>query len=460
MGPLTPSFSLDRKVASKSSGKAGGKRGSASVADEERKELFELGEWAKNDVTCERVMRSVLVYSFVKDGQSRGERVDDKISVISSGQTLRTILHDFHYEEKKGGAPAGVFPTGVDVIPPFTVIEVIVTAGNTKAFDDGYAVNLARVRPCTTFTLYSFLGPLGLDLVPSSYEASVTAAEAAVSVSPGLQKVIEMKNTGFFVRVAVGAYITKYGTGNDTYRLVGPKENPEDPMSRHLDACTGIFAITIAKTDLLRFTNAVEPDDEESALVYAQCLVDLAASAGALSCYVVHNEYIMRRDVYGIPYTGVPLIDTNKLLDSVSLPVMLQGGNHVGGKSRFLLPFDVVNMDNPFLTVDCATIDNNNIGEEGEIAPVLPCPDLVLCSEHAPVRYAYPVILGDNMDDEIMHILFAPKTHSSSHGGGGSAGMGSSCGGGSSGLSSIARTDYRELKRARQGGASSARSSE
>ncbi len=111
--------------------------------------------------------------------------------------------------------------------------------------------------------------------------------------------------------------------------------------------------------------------------------------------------------------------------------------------SRFLLPFDVVNMENPFLCVDCATIDNNSGGEEG--VPALPCPDMVLASENAPVRYAYPLSLGDATDAEIMRILFVPKTHSSL------ASSASSAGGGSGG--SLARLDYRLLKRARLAGA-------
>ena len=40
-----------------------------SAKDENTKELFENGEWARNDVTTERVGSSVLMYSFIKDGQ-------------------------------------------------------------------------------------------------------------------------------------------------------------------------------------------------------------------------------------------------------------------------------------------------------------------------------------------------------------------------------------------------------
>jgi hypothetical protein len=271
------------------------KAGAKPPRDDNAKELFEMGEWAKNDVTMERVGKSVIVYSFAKDGLSRGERADDKVSCVMSGQTIRVVLHDHMYEEKKGGASAGVFPAETAFIPAFTVIEVVITAGNTKSYEEGFGINVARVRPCP-FTLYSMLGPLGLGLTHPSYEASVADAEASLQLNPGLQKILETKNTGFCASVTPGAYITKYS--EDSFRLVGPKEDPSDPLSRHLDVVQGggVFAITISKADLLRFTNAVVVDgDEENALIYAQCVLDLAASAGALSCYVVHNEYLMRK---------------------------------------------------------------------------------------------------------------------------------------------------------------------
>ena len=190
-----------------------------------------------------------------------------------------------------------MFPADLDAIPAFSVIEVVISAGSLKSYEEGFGINVSRVRPCR-FSLYSMLGPLGLELIPSTYDKSVAAAEASMQVSPGLAKVLEARNTGFFGRIATGSYVTKYN--DDNYRLVGPKEDPADPMSRHLNVLAddqggGVFAITVSKRDLLHFTNAVEPGDEENALACAQFLVDLAASAGALSCYVVHNEYLMRK---------------------------------------------------------------------------------------------------------------------------------------------------------------------
>ena len=43
----------------------------------------------------ERVGKSVLMYSFVKDGQAKGERVDAAVSTVCSGQTFRVRLQDF-----------------------------------------------------------------------------------------------------------------------------------------------------------------------------------------------------------------------------------------------------------------------------------------------------------------------------------------------------------------------------
>ena len=63
--------------------------------DDTTKELFENGEWARDDVSMERVGKSVIMYSFVKDGQAKGERLDAEHSTVCSGQTFRVRLQDF-----------------------------------------------------------------------------------------------------------------------------------------------------------------------------------------------------------------------------------------------------------------------------------------------------------------------------------------------------------------------------
>ena len=125
------------------------------------------------------------------------------------------------------------------------------------------------------------------------------------------------------------------------------------------------------------------------------------------------------------PFTGVPLVDTNKLLEFVALAA-------VDGvtPTRFPLPFPVVNMETPCLTVTLACVDNNSAGED---APALPCTDFVLASENAPVRNAYPLSLGDAVEEDFVRMLFLPKA---------------SCSGSSFGaMSTLERQDYREIKR-------------
>lgn len=365
----------------------------------------------------ERVGKSVVMYSFVKDGQGKGERVDNSSTIISSGQTFRIRLQDFMYEEKKGGS--NVFPSELDVIPAFSVVEVMITPANQGAFEQGYGFSLARVRLCE-FSLYSLVGPLGLGLLPATYDSSIQQTEAWRELNPGLKRILEEKNTGFFGRITQGSYLIRY---NEDFRLVGPKESLNDPQSRHLDVMQGgVFAIDIRKEDLLRFTNACEAEEEDS-LIYAQFAVEFASAAGALDCFVVYNEYLLRNDPNRSPFTGVPVLDTQKLLECIRTDEIAEG-------ARFLLPFDFSPLDRPYLAL-------NRIVEEEGASGGKPraCEDLVLASENASgIRRNYNISLGEADEEDIMRFLFVPK-----------AGNGSSMGGG--GLTG--RQDYRLLKRQR-----------
>ncbi len=154
----------------------------------------------------ERVGQSVRMFSFVKDGQARGERVDAAVSVVSAGQTIRMRLQEFMYEDKKMNN--NVFPSDLEAIPAFSVVELMINPANQGSFDQGYGLVLARVRPCD-FSLYSMQTPLGLGLLPTTYEASVAKAEGWSEANPGLKRVLEEKNTSFFGRVTQGSYLVK-----------------------------------------------------------------------------------------------------------------------------------------------------------------------------------------------------------------------------------------------------------
>ena len=375
------------------------------------------------DVTMERVGQSVVMYSFLKDGQARGERVDDAVSVIASGQTFRVRLQEFMYEDKKGGV--NVFPSDLDVIPAFSVVEIMVNPANHGGFEQGYGMQLIRARQCE-FSLYSMHDPLGLYLLPGTYEQSVVASEAAIQKSQGLRKVIEEKNTGFFGKVTKGAYIMKY---NEDFRLVGPKETPNDPQSRHVNVMDGssVFAVDIRKEDLLRFANSGEASEEDG-IIYAQFMVDFASAAGALDCYVTCNEYLLRNDPNRSPFTGVPLIDSERLLDFIKT-------NDITGTpgQRFRLPFDFFPMDQPYLSLTPIA----EAPENHEDGVPRPCSDFSLTSTNAlsSSERTYLLTLGDATDDDVMSFVFVPKGASST--------------GGVGGVKLLGRQDYRMLKRRR-----------
>lgn len=246
-------------------------------------------------------------------------------------------------------------------------------------------------------------------------DSPVSQAEAHIESNQGLRKVLEDKNTGFFGKITKGAYLIKY---NEDYRLVGPKETPSDPQSRHLNVMDGgVFAIDMHKADLLRFTNANEAEEEDG-LTYAQFLIEFAAASGALECYVTYNEYLLRHDPNRSPFTGVPLVDSNSLLQCIRSEDI----SGVVGQ-RFSLPFDFSPLERPYLTLEPI---EERASEEG----ARPCEDFALASENTAVSgRAYLLALGDATKEDIMRFLFVPKT--------GPAGAKGSTG----------RQDYRLLKK-------------
>lgn len=53
------------------------------------------------------------------------------------------------YEEKKGGDGCrNVFPSDVEVIPAFSVVEIMFSAANQNGFDQGYGLQVSTMMIC------------------------------------------------------------------------------------------------------------------------------------------------------------------------------------------------------------------------------------------------------------------------------------------------------------------------
>ena len=211
---------------------------------------------------------------------------------------------------------------------------------------------------------------------------------------------------------------------NEDFRLIGPKEIPNDPQSRHVNVMDGVFAIDVRKDDLLRFANSGE-SEEEDGLIYAQFVMELAAAAGALDCYVTHNEYLLRNDPNCMPFTGAPLIDTQRLLEFIKAEAITGEA-----EQRFPLPFEFAPLDRPYLALTPIPENSDTDGGEGARA----CTDLTMASPNTKLGggRAYSLSLGDATEGDIQSFLFLPKA--ASGGGGGGRGL-------------LGRQDYRMLKK-------------
>jgi len=76
------------------------------------------------------------MYSYTKDGQnSKGDR-SETFSTISIGQTFRVAIKDFMYEskkksDKKDAVDNNVFPSDIDIIPQYSVVEIMLNPSHT-----------------------------------------------------------------------------------------------------------------------------------------------------------------------------------------------------------------------------------------------------------------------------------------------------------------------------------------
>lgn len=106
------------------------------------------------------MQQSVKMYSYTKEGQnSKGER-SETYSTITTGQTFRVALKDFMYESKKKGdrkegdrkpLDNDVFPSDIDIIPQYSVVEIMLNPSHTNSTNGMLSKFLYFLlyKPCT-----------------------------------------------------------------------------------------------------------------------------------------------------------------------------------------------------------------------------------------------------------------------------------------------------------------------
>lgn len=238
------------------------------------KKLFDDPQMAELD--RDRTICSVKAYSFTREGKAdKGPRLDNLSSVVAVGQTLHFTLHDFLYEKKSKGE--NVFPDGLHVIEPFSMVELTILSSAEEQASNGYGLNVACIRPLP-FSLHSYLTPLNKTLLLNTIDKlQQEMSEKAKDTCLTIRSVLEQTNVGYLTQIAPKSYVIPSDI-DGVYKLTCDEAS----------VIHGVQTVDIMKTDLLHFTNAGENDK------YASLLLEMAAAAGCLYCWVFRNEYYTR----------------------------------------------------------------------------------------------------------------------------------------------------------------------
>ena len=88
-----------------------------------------------------------------------------------------------------------------------TLVELMLVPGPSESAAKGFGVNVATIRPLE-YSLYSYLNPLGLALLPGTLDASTELAVSLLAKGAAIQAMIEPSAVSFFAPVSRKAYLT------------------------------------------------------------------------------------------------------------------------------------------------------------------------------------------------------------------------------------------------------------
>lgn len=285
----------------------------------------------------------------------------------------------------------------------------------------GYGMKIQRVSLHPT-TLYSYLGPDCLGLLPGSIGEAQGIADERVRESPFIANVLATKNVAFFARVPKYSYIAEKPVADGYYRLLGPNSTELFP---------GVPSIDISARDLMKFANVVKASSSESApgspcassvteggvgadgsmvmgdetILDAITFFDFASAAGALCVYVVSVQHYKTGDLALADFRGVPLIDVNEFTKGIDMSKRIRekdDGETLEEQEVFEFGAEIPSLaKNPLVTVSTTPVTHSQ--SSGIAAP---CPDFSLMSEACAVKKGYLVSLGSPEFPDALRLVF------------------------------------------------------
>ena len=177
------------------------------VRPSEAKDLFEVTEADPSG----NILR-IKVSSFDKAASTnladKGNINSEYSGEFAVGTVLQFHLNEYTYEKKQGGA--GTLPADVDVLPAYTLAQLVVAPTATPPDDKprGYGMKMAELRPLE-FSLHSYMHPTGLAHLPSTLDKSSELVYSLLSKQSSIEKLINATCAGFFGGTSGNAYIAE-----------------------------------------------------------------------------------------------------------------------------------------------------------------------------------------------------------------------------------------------------------
>ena len=297
-----------------------------------------------------------------------------------------------------------LFPRDNDMqfIPEFTVIDMRIMSSNNES-EGGYGCKLQKITLHQS-SLYSYLSPESLLLLPESITASSDLAVQRAQESPFIHLQLEGKNVSFFSQVPSHSFISASPVAEGYYRMVGPNGSELLP---------GVPCVDVALSDLLRYANVIHRESEplDDLVMQAIKLYDFASCADALYVYVACARYFKTGDPNLGDFRGVPLINVDSFLKSVDFQGEWAEEAEIT-EDRIVFPFkyDIPGLCGaPIVTVWTTPVTAALLLLDSSSPPDLhpaPCPDFSLLSEDCSVTRGYLISIGNKEDPDVVRFIF------------------------------------------------------